>query len=950
MRSLLARFVAALSLAVAPLAAQPATGAVSGTVTDPSGRPIAGVRIVVDIDDIRGATVAGGGYRIARVPAGPRTVTFRYIGFSPITRTVTIRGGETVTLDVRFAEASAQALSAITVSTQVAGQAAALNQQRTAERVTSVIDNELVGRLPDPNLAEALARVPGVAMVRDQGEGRFVQIRGTAADLNSMSINGLRVATPEQSSRQLPMDVIPSDQAGSIEVSKTLTPDMDADAIGGNVNLVTRSAQRDRAVFNVTAAGGQNQLGGGGITNLGFNAGRRFGANQQFGVMLGGTFYRNERASQNFEGTWCSQDRDCGLATDASRNSLDAPRLWELRDYPQVNRLRQGVNGTFDWQPNTRNKLFLRGTWNTFSDDEIRYRTRYAFRAGGGSRWTLVTPDSGVTTGSRMDRDIRLRKVDQRIVTAQLGGEHATRGGTQVDWVAGVSEAREDRPDVRTIVFRQAGMSFGYNFADADRPRVNVATGSFDNPASFLFNSFAREVRATRDRDVSGRVNLTVPFLLGATSGTFKAGLSYRAKDRSNAQTVSNFTSALGTNSLGATAATLFGSLITQTTGNSLFGGDYTLGRMMDPSRTAQFIRDNQAAFTRDAAASTIASAGNTFTVRENVAAAYAMATLNAGDLTLVPGVRFEQTAVDNAANRLQVQGTTVTVTPTTGTSSYLNVFPSLHATYRVGENTNIRGAVTSSLVRPQFLDMVPYVNITVGQPTVAIGNPNLRATTAVNYDLMVERYFASVGFVSGGIFVKDLTNFIFPTSRPLQPGEQFGPDASLVIQADNGASARLSGFEVAWQQTLSFLPGPLAGLGLNANYTYTRSNATLAARPGVTVPLPGQTGNAGNVGVFYDRGPLSVRLGGNYSGEFLSTINPVTPEGDTRTRARFQIDAAGSFAFTRSIKLFAEAINLTNTPLRATVGNRLTRGGGGDDPSFEFYRTWAMIGLRFER
>ncbi|MCU0624074.1 MAG: carboxypeptidase regulatory-like domain-containing protein, partial [Gemmatimonadaceae bacterium] len=595
MRSLLVRLAAAAALGAAPLAAQPATGAIAGTVTDPAGRPIAGVRIVVDIDDIRGATGTGGAYRMARIPAGPRQVTFRYIGFTPVTRAVTIRGGETVTLDVRFSEASAQALTAITVSTQVAGQAAALNQQRTAERVTSVIDNELVGRLPDPNIAEALARVPGVAMVRDQGEGRFVQIRGTAADLNSMSINGLRVATPEQSSRQLPMDVIPSDQAGSIEVSKTLTPDMDADAIGGNVNLVTRSAARGRPLFNLTAAGGQNQLGGGGITNLGFNAGRRFGANEQFGLMLGGTFYRNERASQNFEGTWCAQDRDCGLATDPSRNSLDAPRLWELRDYPQVNRLRQGINGTFDWQPNALNKLFVRGTWNGFSDDEIRFRTRYGFRAGGGSRWTLVTPDSGITTGSRMDRDVRLRKVDQRIVTAQVGGEHATRGGTQVDWVAGVSEAREDRPDVRTIVFRQGGMSFGYNFADADRPRINVATGSFDNPASFAFNSFAREVRATRDRDISGRVNLTMPFLLGSTSGTFKAGLSYRAKDRSNTQNVSNFTGALGTNSLGATAATLFGSLVTQTSGNPLFGGDYSLGRMMDPARTAQFIRDNQA-------------------------------------------------------------------------------------------------------------------------------------------------------------------------------------------------------------------------------------------------------------------------------------------------------------------------------------------------------------------
>jgi TonB-dependent receptor len=949
MRSPFVRALALLACAAAPLIAQPATGSIAGTVTDPIGRPIAGVRVVVEADGVLSATEVGGRYRLPRVAAGSRTVTFRYIGFAPVSRSVTVTAGQLVTVDVRF-ERAAERLAAVEVRGQVAGQAAALNQQRTSLAVTSVIDNELVGRLPDPNLAEALARVPGVAMVRDQGEGRFVQIRGTAADLNSMSINGLRVATPEQSSRQLPMDVIPSDQAGSIQVSKTLTPDMDADAIGGNVNIVTRSAVRGRPVLNVTTAGGQNQLGGGALINAGLNAGARFGTNGEFGAMVGGTYYRNDRASQNYEGTWCSQDRDCGATTDPSRNSLDAPRLWELRDYPQVNRLRQGANATFDWTPNSRNKLFLRGTYNTFSDDEIRFRTRYGFRAGGGSRWTLVTPDSGTTTGSRMDRDVRLRKVDQEIVTAQFGGEHSTAGGTQLDWVVGSSRAREDRPDVRTIAFRQGGMSFGYNFADADRPRVNVITGSFDDPTRFAFNSLAREVRLTTDEDVSGRVNVSVPFLLGQTSGTFKAGLSYRGKTRENLNTVTNFTSALGTNSLGATGATLLSQLTTSTTANQLFGGDYTLGRMMDPAATAAFIRNNAAAFTQDVAASTIASAGNTFSVRENVTAGYVMATLDAGDLTLVPGVRVEATAVDNAANRLRVQGTTVTVTPESRTASYFNAFPSLHATWRANDRTNVRAAITTSLVRPQFLDMVPYVNITVGQPTVAIGNPDLRATTAVNYDLMVERYFENVGFVSAGYFVKDLANFIFPTSRPVQPGEQFGPDANLVIQAQNGPTARISGLELAWQQQLTFLPGALAGFGLNANYTLTRSTATLAARPGVTVPLPGQTGNAGNVGLFYDRGPVSVRLGGNYSGEFLSTINPVTPEGDTRTLARFQVDAAGSFRLTSQIKLFAEAINLTNTPLRATVGNRTNRGGGGDDPSFEFYRSWAMIGLRFER
>jgi TonB-dependent receptor len=216
----------------------------------------------------------------------------------------------------------------------------------------------------------------------------------------------------------------------------------------------------------------------------------------------------------------------------------------------------------------------------------------------------------------------------------------------------------------------------------------------------------------------------------------------------------------------------------------------------------------------------------------------------------------------------------------------------------------------------------------------------------------MVERYSRSVGFMSGGVFYKKLTNFIYPTSRARGATEELGPDATTVIQPANGPTATLYGFEIAWQQNLTFLPNALRGFGVNANYTLTRSDAEIPGlgRSGVTTPLPGQTGNAGNVGVFFDRGPLSLRVGGNYSGLFLSTINPQTPEGDTRTLSRFQVDASGSLNLGRGITLFGEFINLSNTPLRATVGDRLTRGGGGDDPSYEFYRPWGMMGVKLQR
>ncbi|MFN9203242.1 MAG: TonB-dependent receptor [Gemmatimonas sp.] len=949
MRSLLSCVVAGLLLAAVPLGAQ---GVVTGTVTDPSGRPLSGVLVLVDGTSIRTATDKGL-YRAVNVPAGARALTFRYIGYQPVTKTVTVENGRTATLDVKLTEAIT-ALSAIQVRGQVVGQASALNQQRTAPTIASVIDNELVGRLPDPNMAEALARVPGIAVLRDQGEGRFVQIRGTSPNFNGMSVNGLRLATPEQNSRQLPMDIVPSDQASQIQVSKTLTPDMDADAIGGNVNIVTRTARANQPVFNVTAAGGQNQLGGGLLANLGLNAGKRFGASQKFGAMIGGTYYRNDRASQNVEGDWCSQTRNCGVGS--SVTSLDAPNLFEYRDYPQVDRLRTGVNGTLDYLLANNGKLFLRGSWNQVNADAIRARARFRFRGGSGSRWTQVTADSGTTTGSQFDRDIRLRKVLQDIYTAQLGGEHYGAGGTAFDWAVGMSRATENRPGALTMGFRQSNMTLGYNFADADRPRAYVVTGSLDDPARFGFNSLANEVRDTRDEDLSAKLNASLPVQFGAFSGTLKGGVAARLKDRANIQTTTNYTSALGTNSLGATGATLMGLLTTETAGRTIFDGDYNFGRTFDPVRMREFIAANPNAFTVNQLSSATTSAGASFKVKENVYAGYLMATLDAGAWRLVPGVRVEATQVENTGNvvRLNTAGSALAepIRETTATGSYVNVFPSINATYRVGEYTNIKAAITTALVRPQFGDMVPYVNVQVGQQTASIGNPDLKATTAINYDVMVEHYFTNVGFVSVGAFAKSLDYFIFATARARTADDAVGPDATQIVQPVNGPTATLYGFELAWQQNFTFLPGVLKSLGVNANYTRITSTADIPGRgrEGADSHIPELAPQAGNIGLFFDRGPVSLRVGGNYSGAFVSTISAISPDADTRTKARFQVDASGSVQLRPGMKLFGEFINLSNTPLRAYVGGRQNRGGGGDDPSYEFYKPWGMLGIKIER
>ena len=819
------------------------------------------------------------------------------------------------------------------------GQAAALNQQKAADNVASVIDAELVGRLPDQNLAEAVSRVPGVAIFRDQGEGRFIQIRGIDANLNSLSINGERVASPEQNSRQVPMDVIPADMIAAIQVSKTLTPDMDADAIGGNVNLVTRTPLRGQRLASVSVAGGLNQINDGPIANGTAYLGRRFGASEKLGVVVGGNYWRNDRGSQNYEGGWCVS-ATCRGVTGAQVATM--PTQLDLRDYPQVDRTRWGFNGTVDYEFDARNTVFLKGLFSRFDDDEQRFRSLYNFAQG------TIAPAgdfAGTATGGRQDREIRLRRVNQSILSLQLGGRHAFYGGSPADWSVARNRATEDRPDVLTAVFRQSNMDFGFDLSDQANPRVSVTRGDQLDASRFGFNSFRQQVRDTRDDEWSVRANATRPVRLGTLALTLKTGVVARLKDRDNAEQSNRFTSAIRPG-FGITGPLTLATLGVRPGTDGFLSGSLPYGPTPAPDAIRTLWANSRGALTFDSTRSRQETAAATFAIGEDVYAGYLMATADVGKLRLIPGLRVEHTRVRNSASLVQVRGQQLVVTPREGASSYTNVFPGITARLSVDEQTVVRGAVTTSLVRPNFRDMAPFVDIPDGNAvTAAIGNPALRPTYALNYDLMVERYLKGVGFVSAGVFHKRLNDFITPVARAATTDDQLGPTVQSVTQNQNGQTGRLTGIEVAWQQTLTFLPAPLRGFGVNANYTWTTSRSSLTQRAGETFPLPGQAGNAANAGLFYDRGPLSLRVGVNFSDRFLEELRQ-DAANDIYVAARTQVDASGAFRVTDRARIFVEAINLTDQPLRRYQGDPRR----GWEPGNEWYRRWATVGVRVNR
>ena len=244
--------IAGLALLSGVAQAQTGSGTIVGTVRGPTGDALSNVSITVAGMNLSTATDTSGAYRLGRVPAGDQTIVYSYIGLGAVTAVVKVTAGQTVTNDAKLLYSEAIQVSGSPI---IEGQAKALNTQENAVNITNVVASDQMSQFPDPNAAEATQRLPAVSLLRDQGEGRYVLIRGTEQRLNSTTVNGERIPASEADVRTIALDTIPADLLEAIEVSKALTPDMDGDAIGGTVNLVTKRAPLKERIQATVGAG-----------------------------------------------------------------------------------------------------------------------------------------------------------------------------------------------------------------------------------------------------------------------------------------------------------------------------------------------------------------------------------------------------------------------------------------------------------------------------------------------------------------------------------------------------------------------------------------------------------------------------------------------------------------------------------------------------------------------
>jgi TonB-dependent receptor len=880
------RLLALLACPFVVLAQGSGIGVISGTISEELRKgALRSAEVGVEGTALVTLSDANGRYELRNVPAGPAKLIVTMLGYADDSREITVEANRVATADF---ELKINRTSVTVVGEPIfEGQAKALNEQLNAVNIKNVVSADQIGRFPDPNAAEATQRVPGVTILRDQGEGRYVIVRGTEPRLNATLINGERLPAPEGDLRQVALDVVPADLLETIEVTKALTADMDADSIGGSVNLITKAAPIQPRL-SLTLGGGVNSLTSGPIKMFNGTYGRRAFRNR-FGYVVSGNFFETDRGSQNFESAW------------DGRNLAE----FELRDYT-LRRTRQGITGNFDYRLGEGSSLFFRTIYNDYQDNENR---------------RVIT---SLIEDGEMERGFRERFEAQKIQSYMAGGNHLLGNSWRLDYRFTYAYAEENEPRALNTTFKQEDVVF--------RP---VSSGSSiganpqnENLARYLLDDISSGVNFTSDRDFVGSFNVSRPFrFTGSNGALLKFGGRFRDKRKLRNNRLTDYSP----------------------------DDDVPLSSVQDPGFSRPDFLDGRYAFRPGFPApgwseqqirsgkleEEIDPEENVanYDANEKVQAGYVMSEFYLGEkLMLLPGFRFERTGIDYQAPRITFDedGDFAGQTLLNGSNAYTNWLPSFHARYRLRPNTNIRAAFTRSLARPNYSDLPPFELVLREDREISRGNPNLKTTTSNNFDLLGEHYFSTVGVVSGGFFYKRLANNIF-LQRAVQ---NIGGERYDVFQPQNGESANLYGVEIAYQNRLSFLPGPWSGLGFYGNFTGTRSDSRLLDRSGVA--LPGQAGQTANLSLSYERRGFSGRVSWNYQGKLLEEVGD-DADSDAFLDRRHQLDLSVSQRLSKNLRLFFDVLNLTNRPFRRFEGT-------SDRPlQEEYYKSWLMGGIKID-
>jgi TonB-dependent receptor len=919
-----------LLLAGGALAAGTKDGIIRGHVTDTKNAALQGVVGVVRPGELTFVTDLKGFFVATGLAPGTYTVELVAIGFTTATQEVQVKAGVETNIEAKL-QPAAHITEAINVTaTRIHGELDALNERATASDVLNILPLELITSLPNANVADAAGRLPSVSLERDQGEGKYVQLRGLEPRFTSLSVNGNTMPSAVFISRQAKLDAIPSDLVDQISLHKTASAELDGDMIGGAVDLVTKTPGE---VPYVTARvmAGYNSIQE--ARNKPYEASamfsQRFGKEKALGLVLSGSYDHNTKGIWDQEPTGEFVD-----LPDGSR--IAAFDTMYPRDY-LFDRTRWGVTGGLDYRLGATGSLYLRGFYANFQNNVTKWETKI-------SAGDFLTPTLTDTNGKYKTKSVYETAAEPNWNLA-FGGTHALGETALLDYNVSYADAKDDSINWK---YNSTGpKKIAFEVVDNQNyPQLiplNIANPLDPSLWKVADREYDHEV--TTARDMVARFNLAFPY----ESGTIKVGAKYRDEKKTSVSddTFWNYT---------GDSPLLISQALDSFTDPHYYYGHYTEGPNLSINGANKFFNDHPGDFEEDPNWAHTNNDSNNFNAYEKISALYVMNTNTFGQLELSEGVRAERTnaTYDGFGILLDADGNWVATTPVNGKTTYTDVLPSVGLRYGIGPHTNLRFVYAWGIARPDFQLLVPTFNINLNGnvPEIDTGNPDLKPTTAKSYDLLFEHFLGSVGLVSAGVFYKDLTDPIYPGSATHIQGGIY--DGYLLVKPINGPKANVYGFEVAYAQHLTSLPGVLGGLGIDANYTYTKSKATFDPTTGRsgTAALQRTTPNLANFGLTYDKGGFSIRVAVAYTDASIFLYTYVDgaegglhgPLGDTYLYPHTQLDAQASYAFKNGLEIILQGQNLNNAMFGFYSG----------DPHWniqqEYYDRTYMLGFKFTR
>ena len=881
------------------------SGLVTGQITDAEKQILPGASIIVEGMHAGVTSDINGFYTIANLKPGTYTLKASYVGYSPKEMTVTIANGKVLTRDVVLDEGAE--LKEVEVLGAFSGQRKAFQMQKAAMGVTNVVSADQVGKFPDSNIGDALKRINGINVQYDQGEARFGQVRGTSADLTSVTVNGNRLPSAEGDTRNVQLDLIPADMIQTIEVNKVVTSDMDGDAIGGEVNLVTKSTPSHR-ILNFTAGTGYTWISEKPQLNLGATWGQRF-FNDKFGVMASASYQYAPGGSDNTEFEYVEKDGKVVL------NEA------QVRQY-YVTRERQSYSLGLDYRFSPLHKISFKGIYNRRNDWENRYRISYKKLASDPSSQSVVIQTKA---GSDNNKDARLER--QQTMDFTLDGEHQF-GRLNVDWASSFSRATEDRPNERYIGWKLKGsddLDFGAAMEDAGKkqPYCSLAIPSFDE-GKWKLDEFTNSDQSISENEIKERINFSLPLVSGKFGNTLRFGYKYTNKHKKRNTEYYDYTDAAD-----KYLSDWKDNLSTQVRSSFMPGSQYPIGTQFVSKGYLGNMNFDKA----DGQELLEEEAGN-YKATEQIHAAYLRLDQRLGaKLTATAGLRMESTRLKTSGvNYMVDEEEEESLTPTGEfRNNYTNWLPSLLLKYTPDDNSNVRFSITKTISRPKYSALVANKSFNLADQEATIGDPNIKPTEAWNFDLSADYYFKSIGMVSLGLFYKDIKNVNVETLG-YYTGEELGlagnGELFEVTQNMNAYDARVFGVEVAWQRDFGFIAPELRCLGFYGNYTYTHSttrnyNLRLGIEDGDDVKMAGSPEHTANASLYFEKNGVNVRLSYNFASDFIDMMNTGSRELDRYYDKVNYLDLNASYTWGKNTKftVYAEANNLLNQPLRYYQG-----------------------------